>query len=111
MRRLTLLAVAGLLVLTGCDAAQDAADNAVDSASQRARSEAEAVLTKAITDQVCAAVGDQRLSDSDIATISTLLDQADAAGVDAEALAPARAVVEQGQAKASDLKALQESCA
>jgi protein involved in sex pheromone biosynthesis len=108
--KLSLAAAALLLALAGCSAAEDAANDAADAAADRAKQEATNVLRDAIQGQVCTLVGDNRLTDTELTTIDQLLDQADAAGLDSEALQPMRDVVEAGEAKAADIQELQESC-
>lgn len=120
--RRTLSAVAPLLalvLLTGCSAAEDAAQDAGDAVREEAEGAAsEAVgsatsaAADAVRDQICGVVADADVSAQDIQVLQGLVDAADAAGLDAEVLEPARQIAEAGDTAPADAtQQLTEACA
>lgn len=101
------LAVA--LLLGGCSA-DEIRGKAEDLASDGARS-VSAAAADTVRDQICQVVDDARVSTSDVTVLRSLLDSAEAAGVDDAVLGPVREIVDAGQTAPADaVQRLDEAC-
>ena len=93
------LAVTALAVtvLGGCAVAEDVTQRAGDAA----KAEASRAVADAIQDQICGAVGDGALSQTDLALLRGVLGRAADSGVSDDLLGPVRDIAKNGQ-KATD---------
>lgn len=102
------LAVAGLAVtaLGGCAVAEDVGQRAGDAA----RAEASRAVSDAVMDQICAAVGDGKVSEADLAVIRGILGTASDSGVSDSVLGPVREIAQDGKRAADAVDQVQREC-
>lgn len=106
------VALALLLALTGCGAAEDAVNQATDGAKQQAADAGKNAATELIRNQLCALVKDGKVSDDDLKQMKQLVDSAKQAGVPKDVLDAANGVIATGATSSSDqLSQLREKCA
>ncbi len=106
------LALAALVALGGCSAAEDAVNRATDDAKSQAASAASDAAAGVVRQQICNVVGDGSFTEQDVARLRELVDQAGQVGVPEEVLSPARELVQAGgNAGADQIAALRQECA
>jgi hypothetical protein len=105
------LALAALLSLGACAAAEDAVNQATDDVKSQASTAASDAAAGVVRQQICNLVKDGNVSEQDVASMRDLVDRAGQVGVPEDLLKPARDLVAAGGQQGQDkLTELQEQC-